>query len=342
MGKEREMTTVAILAFPETTASATYGLFDLFAGVGRDWAAMVGGRSSPPLMRPLVVARSKESFTASNGVPITPDTTLDACPPAAIICIPEVNISPAEPLDRRFDAEVAWIRERYQQGAILASACSGALLIAQTGLLDGYEATTHWAYCDLLARTHPQVKVVKGRPLVISGDEGRIVMAGGGVLWLDLGLHLIAHLIGVDEAMQAARVNLIDSHPPDLEPFAHLARATQVNDALIGECQRWIAERFHERSPVSAMVAFSRLPERSFKRRFQQATGMSPLEYVHGLRLEESKLMLERGDRSIEDVAFEVGYEDAGFFRRLFKRRVGVTPAEYRRRFGSMRRALES
>jgi transcriptional regulator GlxA family with amidase domain len=89
------------------------------------------------------------------------------------------------------------------------------------------------------------------------------------------------------------------------------------------------------------MVRLSGLPERSFKRRFQMATGMAPLDYVHTLRLEEAKQMLEATDQPIEAIANEVGYEDAGFFSRLFKRNVNLTPAQYRRRFGGMRKTLE-
>lgn len=340
MSDERSVTTVAILAYPEATASVVYGMYDLFMSVGRDWGLIVDGRPGPSRMLPLVVARSAGTFSAANGVPITPNATLASCPPPAIVCIPEIAIPPGEPLEGRFDAEVAWLRDRYASGAMLASACSGAMLLALAGLLDGHEATTHWAYCDVMSKRHPKVKVEKERALVVSGEGDRIVMAGGGTSWLDLALFLIARAVGIEEAMQVARVNLIDWHAVGQQPFARLAKTRQADDAIVGRSQEWIAEHFHEPSPVSAMIAVSGLPERSFKRRFQKATGMPPLEYVHTLRLEEAKQMLERSERPIEEIAYEVGYEDAGFFSRLFRRRVGVTPSQYRKRFGSMRRAL--
>ncbi len=109
---------------------------------------------------------------------------------------------------------------------------------------------------------------------------------------------------------------------------------------MIARCQTWIADHYHEPAPVAAMARLSGLAERTFKRRFEQATGMSPLEYVHTLRLEESKQMLEASNTPIEAIANEVGYEDAGFFARLFKRNVNLTPAQYRKRFGAMRKAL--
>lgn len=341
MRDERTVTTVAILAFPETTASVVYGMFDLFMSAGRDWGMIVDGRPGESLMRPLLVARKRESLAASNGIPLMPHASFEECPPVDIVCVPEIALPPGEPLDGLFDEEVAFLRRRHSEGALLASACSGAMLIAQAGLLDGHEATTHWAYCDVLSRKYPRVKVERERALVVSGDGDRIVMAGGGTTWLDLSLYLIARTAGVDAAMQVARVNLIDWHSVGQQPFARLARTKQVDDAVIGRCQTWIAEHYHEPSPVSAMISVSGLAERSFKRRFQQATGMSPLEYVHTLRLEEAKQMLEGSDRAMEEIALEVGYEDSGFFSRLFRRQVGMTPSHYRKRFGSMRKALE-
>ena len=172
------------------------------------------------------------------------------------------------------------------------------------------------------------------RALVVSGDGQRLVMAGGGTSWLDLALYLIARFVGIEVAMQVARINLIDWHAVGQQPFARLARSRQVRgrgDRALPDVDR---AALPEPAPVSAMVQLRGLAERSFKRRFQQATGMSPLEYVHTLRLEEAKQMLESGDAPIEAIANEVGYEDAGFFSRLFRRQVSLTPAQYRKRFG--------
>lgn len=331
---------IGILAFPESTASALYGMYDLFLSAGRDWGSIVEGRPGTSPLQPLVVARTDAAFIASNGVRITPDASLDACGEPDIVCVPEISVSPNEALDNRFDVEANWLRRRYTSGALLATACSGALLLGEAGLLAGQDATTHWAYCDVLAQRYPGVRVQAKRALVISGEGQRLVMAGGGTSWLDLALYLIARTAGVETAMQCARINLIDWHDIGQQPFARLARTRQVEDARIARCQNWIAEHYRVPAPVAAMVRESGLPERSFKRRFREATGMSPLEYVHTLRLEEAKHMLETGDAPIEAIANEVGYEDAGFFSRLFKRQVNLSPAQYRKRFATMRRAL--
>lgn len=332
--------TVAILVFPETTASVVYGMYDLFLSAGRDWSVLTEGKAGPEMIRPVVAARRAGPLTVSNNVRMFADTSLEDCPAADVVCVPEVNLPPGEPLGERFHEEIEWLRRRYAEGATLAASCSGSMLLAETGLLDGWDATTHWGWCEILRNRFPKVTVRSQRALVVTGDGQRLIMTGGGTTWLDLALYIIARTVGLDDAIKVARVNLIDWHHSGQQPFARLARTRQVEDAVVARCQTWIAENYDQRNPVTAMVRLSGLAERSFKRRFQQATGMSALEYVHALRLEEAKQMLESGDLSIEAIANEVGYEDAAFFSRLFRRKVNLTPAQYRKRFGALRESL--
>jgi transcriptional regulator GlxA family with amidase domain len=330
---------VAILAFPEVTASAVYGLYDILASAGRDWGFLIDGQPGPSVMQPIVVSRLRDPFIVANGVRITPEMTLAECQAPDVVCVPDVNVPPGESL-AGFGAEVEWIARCHRLGATIATACSGAMLLAQTGLLDDCDATTHWAYCETMRTRHPRVRVHPQRALVATGEGQRLVMAGGGTSWLDLAVYLISRFAGLEVAMQAARIYLIEWHAIGQQPFARLARTRQSEDAEIARCQSWIAHHYAEPTPVAAMVRMSGMPERSFKRRFQQATGMAPLEYVHTLRLEEAKQMLEASDAPIEAIANEVGYEDPGFFSRLFRRQVALTPAQYRKRFGAMRRAI--
>lgn len=331
---------IAILAFPETSASAVYGMYDLFMQAGRDWGVMMGGEPGAPLFSPQIVTRDGAPVEIGNGVRLMPHAGFADCATPQFVCVPEANVPPGTPLAGMFDHEIEWLRARFDAGATLATACSGAMLLAEAGLLDGEEATTHWAWCPVLREQYPTVKVREQRALVVSGEGQRLLMAGGGVSWMDLALYLIARVGGAEAAMQVARINLIDWHAVGQQPFAMLARTRQSDDSAIARCQTWIAQNYRAAAPVAEMARLSGLPERSFNRRFQQATGMSPLEYVHTLRMEEAKQMLESGEAPIEAIAEEVGYEDAGFFSRLFKRRVNLTPAQYRKRFGAMRRAV--
>ncbi len=331
---------VALLAVPgASSASMLYGFYDALAATRRDWALLHGGEATSPF-RPVVVSRDGGPLVGGNGVPITPDASFADCPRPAIVCITDVMVAPDEPLDGRFDEEVAWLRAMHADGATLACACSGALLVARTGLLDGLDATSHWAYCDALRARHPGTRWQPERGLVVAGEDQRILMAGSGAVWHMLVLALIARFASPEEAMQVARINLLDMNAASPLAYASLTRGGPVADAVVARCQRWAAEHYAVENPVTAMVGHAGLPERSFKRRFTQATGMSPLEYIHTLRLEEAKQMLEAGDEPVEAIALEVGYQDASFFGRLFHRKVGLTPAQYRRRFGALHRTL--
>lgn len=330
--------TVELLAVPEVSASVLYGLYDVFASAGRDWTMLIDGREADPRFDVRVVAAGPDPLRVTNGVWLKPDAAVGE--PPDIVCVPEVMIAPDEVLAGRFDAEIAWLQRCRAAHTTLATACSGAMLLAEAGLLGGREATTHWLYCDALAR-YPDVRVHRDRPLVQT-DGGRLVMAGGGTSWQDLALYLVARFASVDEAMHIARLFLIDWHEVGQQPFAMLTCNRQLDDAVIASCQTWVALNYEIASPVQAMIERSGLSERSFNRRFKRATGMAPMEYVHTLRLEEAKHMLETTSDSVEAIAEAVGYEDASFFGRLFRRKVALTPAQYRRRFGGLRRALQA
>ncbi|WP_230970458.1 GlxA family transcriptional regulator [Nitrogeniibacter aestuarii] len=331
---------VALIATPEATASTLYGMYDLLKAPGRDWALVTTGAPGDSLLAPMVVSADGQPVVAANGVTIVPDGSLADCPDPAVICVPDLFVAPGEALAGRFDAVIGWMRECFERGTMIASACSGALLLGEAGLLRGQDATTHWAYCDAMAQQYPGVRVLERQALVASGDGQRLIMAGGGTTWIDLTLYIISRLVSVDEAMHVARIYMVNWHDFGQQPYARLARASQSGDRLIADAQVWIADNYRQPAPVKAMIERAGIPERSFKRRFAQATGMSPLEYIHTLRLEDAKQLLEASGDSVEAIAVEVGYEDASFFSRLFRRKVGITPAQYRRKFGGMRRAL--
>src|SRR5690606_8855934 len=171
---------VAILVYPETTSAVVYGMYDTFCSAGRDWEMITEGRPGDPRIRPLLVSRSGKPLSVSNGVPVRPDASLADCPPVRFIVVPEVNLPPGTELTPIFGEEIAWLTERYASGAVLAAGCSGPMLFAEAGLLDGYPATAHWAWCDVLRERFPRVQVHAQRTLVVTGDQQRLVLAGGG------------------------------------------------------------------------------------------------------------------------------------------------------------------
>jgi transcriptional regulator GlxA family with amidase domain len=251
------------------------------------------------------------------------------------VCVPNLDLPTHEPLDRYFPRDVLdWLRARYASGAIVASACSGSMLLAEAGLLDGAEATTHCYYAPLFRQRYPRVTLKTDKILVTSGPDRRIITGGGASTFNDLALYLIARFCGGEVAVQIAKLFLLNWHPEGQRPYAtSMLTQLQHSDAAVRRAQEWLTRNYSCPNPVGNVVAQTGLPERTFKRRFKSATGFAPLEYVQSLRLEAASELLEGSDEAVEEIAYQVGYEDITFFRRLFRRYKGVTPAAYRRQF---------
>lgn len=323
----------AIVATRDASAAGLFILVDVLCSVGRDWEMLHGRPPRTPRFLPRLVSADGRGFTGPNEVRIEPHGSFENFPAPDVVLLPDYILDPDAPLPSTYDSVAGWVRRAHDQGAIVASVCSGALVLAKSGLLDGAEATTHWAYCDMLARQFPQVAVRGERVLVPAGVGHRVITAGGASAWNDLLLYLIARLAGPEEALRIAKLYLLQWHGEGQLPFAALSAGRQHDDRAIGECQRWIADNYACDSPVATMASLSRLSERTFHRRFRQVTGQSPIAYVQALRIEEAKHLLETTDINVDEIGAEVGYQEPASFRRLFRRAVGVSPSVYRRRF---------
>lgn len=340
MPRAIEPITVALLALPETTAATLYGFYDALASVRRDWTMLHGGPPADSPFRPVVVSADGQPFEAANGVRVTPQSDYAGCPRPHVVVVPDLQVAPGGD-SPGFAPAVQWLLQCHAAGALLASACSGAVLLARTGLLDEQDATSHWAYCDYLQKAHPRTRWYPERGLVSAGEGQRILMAGSGVSWHLLALALVARFAGPEEAMKVARINLMDLNSTNPLAYASLTHGSQAADPVVASCQQWVAMHYASAAPVARMVELSKLPERTFKRRFALATGMTPIDYVHHVRLEEAKQMLERGADAVEAIAMDLGYSDGSFFSRLFRRKVGMSPVQYRQRFGRLARELQ-
>jgi transcriptional regulator GlxA family with amidase domain len=330
-----------IVALPETAGSALYGMIDVLGSVGTVWAELVGETGGVRRIEPRIVAPSTEPFRCGNGIPVAPDLSLADDPLCDIVIVPEIWLAPNDPLDDRHDAAKRWIRARYHAGASVYSACSGAVLLAATGLLDGREATSHWGYIDLFRERFPAVRFRPEPNLVIADREARLVTAGGTTSWHDLALHIIARHCSPGEALRIAKVYLLKWHDEGQLPFAALVRRRPHADAAVRRVEEWLAANFARPAAVTGAVEAADLPERTLKRRFKAATGSALIDYVQNLRIEDAKRRLECGHAAVDDIAAEVGYDNAAFFRRLFKRLTGLKPGDYRRLFQPIAAASE-
>ena len=325
--------TVSLVAVPEVSAAVLYGLHEVFASVGKTWEAITGQHRPARPMIPRIVAERRESFRTVLGVPVAPDTIFAETHGSSIVIVPDLAISENANLASTWTEATAWLKSEYERGAVLCSVCTGSVMIAVAGLLDGLEATTHWSACPIFEDQFSDVELLPARVLSPAGPEHRIVTAGGSASWTDLVVYLVARFSGKEEARRISKIFLFGDRGDGQLPFAMLARPKQHDDRLMSECQAWIATNYGLANPVASMTERSGLPARTFARRFRRATGYTPIAYVQTLRIEEAKQMLEATDEAIETVAEEVGYQDVAAFRRLFKRLTGVSPGRYRDRF---------
>lgn len=322
-----------ILALPETAGSALYGMVDVLAATGTLWRELVGEAPGERLIEPRIVSPRREPFRCGNAIPVSPDISCAEADPPEILILPELWLAPSDDLGDRYADVKDWVRSCYSAGSTIYTACSGSVLLASTGLLDGREATSHWGYQDLFRRCFPRVRFNPEPNLVVSDPAGRIVTAGGTTSWHDLALHIISRHCSPGEALRIAKVYLLKWHGEGQLPFQSLVRRQSHADSAVRRAEEWLAANFREQNPVAGVVLASGLPERSLKRRFKTATGTTLIAQVQNLRIEEAKRLLETSSDPADEIAALVGYDNAAFFRRLFKRCTGLTPGAYRRMF---------
>jgi transcriptional regulator GlxA family with amidase domain len=322
-----------IVAVPETAGSALYGMLDVLGAAGNLWQTLVRTEPERKLIEPAIISLEADPFRCGNNIPVSPDFGVKGAPAADIVIAPELWLGPDEDLKERYPDLMSWIRSQYENGSYVYSACSGSIMLAEAGLLDNRTATSHWGYENLFRTAYPKVRFDPDPTLCFADPSGRLVTAGGTTSWHDLAIHIISKHCGPGEAAKIAKAYLLKQHDEGQTPYASLVTAAPHADSAVRKCEQWLTDHFTEANCVSRVAANANIPERSLKRRFKAATGKSLLEYLQGLRIEKAKGLLETSDASIDDICATVGYEEPAFFRRLFKRLTGLTPASYRKMF---------
>lgn len=321
----RRATTIQILVFPESTPIVPIGLLDLL----RKSAQIASSHGAPRSVGvQLVAAAGKRSVRVAGQLPVRCHHCLRDAPAADFIVV-----SPFDPevLDRlsREPATVHFLRHAYRRGAVLASVCTGAFGLAETGLLDGRPAATHWAFQELFRARFPRVDL---RPQEILVDAGRLLSTGGATSFLNFALYLVERLYGQEVARSCARMFLIDENKAPQGAYAIFAGQKQHGDVDILKAQQLIERSVGALHSVEDIAARMSMTRRTFIRRFKAATGSTPRDYLQRARVEAAKRRLERSRERVADIATSVGYEDLTAFRRVFLRHVGLTPTDYRRR----------
>jgi transcriptional regulator GlxA family with amidase domain len=330
-----------LLASPETSPLVLYGLLDVLSTVGALYSELTSGSPGVPLFDVKITAATSEPFRCHGRVVVEPDAAVDDVDAADIVIVCDMY----QPIDRPphglYPAETAWLRRMYASDALVASVCSGSLVLAEAGLLDGHEAAGHWCYAPMVREHYPSVRLREDLVLCRSGPDERIVTTGAVTAWQDLALYLINRFGGPDHAIRTAKIYLFAEHADGQLPYAVTTPRLQTRDSAVRQSQIWIAENYASTNPVGQMSEVAGLTRRSFARRFRAATGLTAMDYVHAIRVDEAKQLLETGALGTEEVGHAVGYEDPASFVRMFKRRAGLTPAAYRRKFAGLVGAVD-
>lgn len=322
---------VQLLVFSDCTALVPIGLFDLLRKSNELAASMPNGVAGA-LQVSLIAVGKARTVRAAGGVGVQCDTTLAACEPADVVVVPALDPDVFVSLKKNA-AAVPWLQRAYRSGTDVASACTGAFALAAAGLLDGRAATTHWAFQALLAERHPRVRVA---PEAILVDQGRILTAGGATSFVNLAHFLVERLLGPDVARAASHMFLIDPNKAPQSAYAVFSSQRTHGDDAVRRAQDRIEGDPAAPLSVDELARSVAQSRRTFARRFRAATGNTPLEYIQRARVEAAKRALEDG-RSVADAATRVGYGDPVAFRKVFARVTGLTPSDYRARYGPRR-----
>ncbi|MFH8759848.1 GlxA family transcriptional regulator [Streptomyces atroolivaceus] len=262
----------------------------------------------------------------SSGLTLVPDGTLADAP------APDLLLVPGGAGTRTPDPElIGWLRAHAPRARQLVSVCTGALLLAEAGQLDGHRVTTHWSVCETLARMYPAVHV---DPDPIFVRDGRLATSAGVTAGIDLALALVEEEHGREVALTVARHLVVFLRRPGNQAqfSAQLTAQTAVREPL-REVQHWITGHPDADLSVEALAARAGLSPRHFSRAFQAETGLTPGRYVEHVRLEQARRLLEDTNDGVTGISRASGYGTPEAMRRAFVKALGTAPAEYRRRF---------
>ncbi|NWN91216.1 helix-turn-helix domain-containing protein [Marinobacter adhaerens] len=330
------MQTVSIIGFDGALASAITGVIDLFRLAGVTWAR-IHGEPPVPYFTTRLLTRNGDPCRCINGITLFSEGSweeLDA-DRTDLVIVPTIGAPIAQVLPENPDL-IAWLGQfkgssHGSSGQVqLASNCTGAFLLAEAGLLDHREATTHWGFSHQFRERYPQVVLTPEKLVTV---DGHIACAGGGMAWWDLGVHLVERHAGSQVARELAKAFVIDAGRNSQAPYSALQSRRYHSDPVILELQDWLEENYCEAVTLQSLTHISGLTMRSLIRRFKQATGDTPTGYLQAIRIEAARRHLENSRLPVEEITRRVGYEDVSSFSRLFRKQSGLSPGAYRSRF---------
>ncbi len=284
-------------------------------------------RSQQPLALLTVgISQTNQAVTATGGLRIQPDTSYHTIDRAEVIFIPSFWRN-AHLQSQHWPALCQWLIKQHQQGAQICATGSGVFLLAATGLLDGRPATTHWYYFEQLLAAHPTVQLKKHHLLT---QADRLYCAGSVNSVADLTVHLIKTLFGHTIAIRVSQQFSPEIRRQYSAFFDIFTHDSPHQDETIAQIQRWLQQHQEQTITMTSLAQSFSMSQRTLNRRFINATGFSPLQWLLRLRIERARDMLAVTNLEIGDIALRCGFQDAGYFSRMFRKQMETTPQLYR------------
>lgn len=321
------MKKVSILATHQTIATTVLGPMDVFFLAGRLWNTIYD-KPMTPFFDVEIVSEKKGPVKCLNNLLIHPHRTISEVGKTDLIIISSITNRERKP---NFNPEtIHWLQRQHRMGASIASVCTGAFLLAATGLLDGKTATTHWGFMDLFRERYPLVDL---KPEKLITDEGNLYCAGALSAGIDLSIYLVGKFCGHEVAIACSKALMHDMGRQSQAPYSVLQFQKKHADEAVLAAQVWLEEHFVEPVDIHVMARAHGMSRRTFERRFKKATGDTPLFYLQKTRVEAAKKMIETERATFDEISYRIGYENSSHFREIFKKHTGLLPTQYERYF---------
>jgi len=316
---------VCVLATDNVIASALMQAKDFFHMASLRYGKQLG-LGLTPAFETRLVSPDGQAITSFSEVHLNVDGPLQGC---------DVIVLPAywgdfDELTTRYPQVQPWLREQHARGAVLCGEASGVFWLAAAGLLEGREATTYWRFFEEFKRRFPTAVLKQDKHLT---DADNVYCAGGTVSACDLYIYLIERFCGAQVAQAVSRDTLYEVQRSYVPGRIGFGGQKLHQDVLVLQVQQWLEEHFADKFTFEEVARNHGMSIRNFMRRFQAATGDKPLHYLQRLRIETAKGLLSGTRKSIKTISYEIGYDDASFFARLFRQHAQLSPNEYRQQF---------
>lgn len=313
--------------------SSITGSFEILTRANLYWQKM----GNKPLMEVRIAGFVKELKSNVGFFSIYP-TNISAIKKTDLLIIPSLSYD-YDNVIKENEALITWIREQYKGGAEIASICTGAFLVAATGLLEGKTCSTHWNAASDFKRLFPTINLKVDKLIAV---EKGIYTNGGAYSFLNLILFLVEEYFDRQTAIYCSKVFQIDIERNSQSPFSIFQRQKNHGDELICKAQTYIEENLSAKISFEELASKLATSRRNFDRRFFKATGNTPVEYLQRVKVEVAKSTLEKGKKSIFEVMGDVGYSDDKAFREVFKKITGLSPVDYKARFNKAPTTVDS